>query len=267
MRTPLQLRLTALALGMAGLSPTWAETPDQVQQRLEQYRQQDEAAAQRRALQAAEAAQQRERTLQWQEQRRREEYVRRWKCYGEVEVDLLQWRQQKDRTWVTAAKVATGSIPCVPGKNANASGRSLSAEPLSYIETNNRVWLKIRTSITLKYLAAALNQDKQRLALLNEVDEDYNFQSGDWLVLLRQSVPRAKMLAEIDTSEVRLTPPLVSPVFTPITSLSPDSLIGINCTALMVNRKPAYQNWGSWTRPSKSSAEEQLVIDRCATPR
>ena len=110
------LRLTPLALGLAVCIPAIAETPQQVQQRLDQYRQQDEAAAKRRAEQQLEAAQRRERTRQRQEQRRREEYARRWKCYGAREIDDLLWRQQKDGTWVTSAKLATGAIPCVPDK-------------------------------------------------------------------------------------------------------------------------------------------------------
>ena len=46
---------------------------------------------------------------------------------------------------------------------------------------------------------------------------------------------------------------------------SPVSLLGVNCTSLMVNRKPAYKSWGQWIRPAAGSAAEQLVIDRCAT--
>ena len=48
--------------------------------------------------------------------------------------------------------------------------------------------------------------------------------------------------------------------------LSSDSLIGVNCTSLMINRKLAYASWVSWLRPQRGSTDEQLVIDRCAAP-
>jgi hypothetical protein len=93
-----------------------AETPAEVQQRLEQYRQLDAEAARRQAEQEAEAAKRREQSRKWQEQRRREEYARRWKCYGDVEIDVLLWRQQKDGTLVTASKPVSGFIDC-PGSD------------------------------------------------------------------------------------------------------------------------------------------------------
>ncbi len=46
-----------------------------------------------------------------------------------------------------------------------------------------------------------------------------------------------------------------------------DSLIGVSCTSLMVNRKAADERWGTWTRPEKGSSDEQLIIDRCTTRR
>jgi uncharacterized protein YaiL (DUF2058 family) len=98
------LRLTPLALGLAVCLPGLAETPQQVQQRLEQYRQLDAEAARKKAAQKAEAERMREQTREWQEKRRREEYARRWRCYGDVEIDVLKWRQQKDGTWVTDFK-------------------------------------------------------------------------------------------------------------------------------------------------------------------
>jgi len=71
----------------------------------------------------------------------------------------------------------------------------------------DRLWVKVRSSITIEELANALNQDETRLARLNDVDEDHSFQTGDWLVLPGQSSRQAKQLASIDTSELRRTPP------------------------------------------------------------
>ena len=44
------------------------------------------------------------------------------------------------------------------------------------------------------------------------------------------------------------------------------SLIGVSCTSLMVNRKPANNGWIKWVSPAAGSPDEQLVIDRCAAP-
>ncbi|MFM8260089.1 MAG: peptidoglycan DD-metalloendopeptidase family protein [Vulcanococcus sp.] len=77
--------------------------------------------------------------------------------------------------------------------------------------TADRLWVKVRASVTIEELAKALSQDETRLARLNDVDEDHHFQSGDWLVLPSQSSRQAKQLASIDTSELRRTPPLDSP--------------------------------------------------------
>ena len=76
------LRLTPLALGLAVCLPGLAETPQQVQQRLEQYRQLDAEAARKKAAQKAEAERMREQTREWQEKRRREEYARRLSWTG-----------------------------------------------------------------------------------------------------------------------------------------------------------------------------------------
>ena len=96
------LLLMVLAAPLQGLG----ETPEEVQQRLELYRQRDAEAAREKARQEAEAVLRREQTRQWQERRRLEEYARRWKPYGCWEVDVLSWRQQKDGTWVTEFKEA-----------------------------------------------------------------------------------------------------------------------------------------------------------------
>ncbi len=77
----------AASLLIAAQPATQAETPEEVQQRLELYRQRDAVMPQHR-----------------------------WKCYGYEELDFLGWRRQKDGTWLTSAKDASGVIPCVGGE-------------------------------------------------------------------------------------------------------------------------------------------------------
>lgn len=183
-----------LLLG-ATCSPCSAETPEQVQQRLEHYRNHDEAADLRR-----------QQTLQWQEQRRQEEYARRWKRYGNEEIDILKWNQQKDGTWVTEFKemeTVKQSAHFIP---------PLLPPPIP---------------------------PRRRFD-----------QSLDELV-------RVGVLKPEDARRMRGSDSLSQP--------TADKRIGVSCASLMINRKPAYKGWGDWVRPAVGSADEQLVIDRCAT--
>ena len=225
--------------------------------------------------------------------------------------------------------------------------------------SSDRIWVKVRESISVEELSGSLKVDEERLAKLNDVDEDHSFLRGDWLVLPSQQARQIKHLASIDTSDLRRSPPLHSlpPVqegaavrfgdtlakiahrygltLHELLRLNPGletarlvvgsqvrlagsttggvtwpelqgfdkpklssrpptqfdasldslvrygvvsaderdriqgmskSLIGVSCTSLMVNRKPANNGWSKWGRPAAGSLDEQLVIDRCAAP-
>lgn len=77
--------------------------------------------------------------------------------------------------------------------------------------TTDRLWVKVRNPISIEELADKLAQDETKLAKLNDVNEDHQFTSGDWLVLPSQSSKKVKQLAAIDTSDLRRTPPLAAP--------------------------------------------------------
>ena len=207
------LRLTPLALGLAVCLPGLAETPQQVQQRLEHYRQLD-----------AEAALRRQKTMELQEQRRRVEYSRRWKRYGDQEIDFLKWRKQKDGSWVTEFKM-------LPSPR--------------------------RFDHSLDELV--------RQGLVTPTERSLIRGSGD----VPDAFKRACLSGALSSQECRSGLAIrwghrdgtSQPVHRP----SSDSLVGVNCTSLMVNRKPALQSWGGWVRPAPGSSDEQLVIDRCTT--
>jgi hypothetical protein len=91
-------------------------------------------------------------------------------------------------------------------KQPTPSPLLLAALPAS----TDRVWVKVRSSISVEDLSAQLSQEESSLARLNDVDEDHEFRQGDWLVLPSQASKKAKQLAAIDTSELRRTPPLES---------------------------------------------------------
>ena len=124
----------------------------------------------------------------------------------------------------TAALGAAGSvvIPSLADSRPSAlldvaaDGTPADASPAvdliaSLPSNSDRLWVKVRSSVTIEELAIALSQDETRLAKLNEVNEDHQFQSGDWLVLPSQSSRQVKQLASVDTTELRRTPPLENP--------------------------------------------------------
>jgi LysM repeat protein len=47
----------------------------------------------------------------------------------------------------------------------------------------DRVWVKVRRTVSIQELSSALDLDESRLARLNDVDEDHRFCNGDWLVV------------------------------------------------------------------------------------
>ena len=77
--------------------------------------------------------------------------------------------------------------------------------------SSERVWVRVRSAITNEDLATRLSIAEERLAELNDVNEDHRYDSGDWLVLPSQKVRSAKQLASLDTSDLRRTPPLHTP--------------------------------------------------------
>ena len=124
----------------------------------------------------------------------------------------------------TAALAGAGSVvvpslvdsrPALPELSAEAApmGDLAGADTLiaALPPSNDRLWVKVRSSVTIEELAEQLSQDETKLAKLNDVNEDHRFNSGDWLVLPSQSTKQVKLLAAVDTSELRRTPPLDAP--------------------------------------------------------
>ena len=119
----------------------------------------------------------------------------------------------------TAAIGAAGSVVVPSLADSRPQYQPAAADPAvgtqvllaALPQSNDRLWVKVRSSISIEELASELSQDETRLAKLNDVNEDHEFTSGDWLVLPSQSSKKAKHLASIDTSEIRRTPPLAPP--------------------------------------------------------
>ncbi|WP_255476176.1 LysM domain-containing protein [Synechococcus sp. BSF8S] len=76
----------------------------------------------------------------------------------------------------------------------------------------DKLWVRVRTDITLAELASQLRVQETTLAKLNDVNEDHGFSPGDWVVLPSQKASAAKQLASLDTSELRRSAPRIEPL-------------------------------------------------------
>lgn len=256
---PFSYYLLSLIFACFPWSPTIAETPEQVQQRLDQYRQHDEAAAQRKAEQDAQAARRRQQTLQWQEQRRREEYARRWKRYGNEEIDILNWRQQKDGTWVTEFKELeiVREPSCEPEDSFRCRLEKLDKQPVC--EPIDSLHCRRLEGLFPPPLPPA----RVRIGdTLTKIASRYNLSITE-LLRLNPDLQAARLVAG-------------TPIRTGLTWAAPSNrrsdqkfssehLIAVNCSSLMVNRKQSYENWGTWKRPARGDSDELLLISRCTT--
>jgi murein DD-endopeptidase MepM/ murein hydrolase activator NlpD len=116
-------------------------------------------------------------------------------------------------TLLLAAGLAAG-VPAVSLAFGPADSDEASLETLVAAlpaPSNDKLWVKVRQPVSLEELSSQLSVQEERLAKLNDVDEDHRFDRGDWLVVPAQQTRQVKLLAAIDTSELRRTPPLQAP--------------------------------------------------------
>jgi murein DD-endopeptidase MepM/ murein hydrolase activator NlpD len=112
----------------------------------------------------------------------------------------------------------TGLLAAIPGiadsKGSSFDTTALSAPPaleLAALPSTDKIWVKVRSEVTVEDLARQLDLSESRLARINEVDEDHRFGPGDWLVVPSQNSRKAKLLAALDTSDLRRNPPIQNP--------------------------------------------------------
>jgi len=89
-----------------------------------------------------------------------------------------------------------------------AEPQLLAALPSAF---RDKLWVRVRSEISLEELASQLRVQETPLAKLNDVNEDHSFSTGDWLVLPSSKASTAKQLASLDTSELRRSAPLKEP--------------------------------------------------------
>jgi murein DD-endopeptidase MepM/ murein hydrolase activator NlpD len=73
---------------------------------------------------------------------------------------------------------------------------------------SDRVWVRVREPALLEDLAQELNLPAVKLAELNDVSSAQRFERGDWLVLPAARLRLARLLSQLDSSDLRRTPPL-----------------------------------------------------------
>lgn len=107
-----------------------------------------------------------------------------------------------------AGLIARADLP----NEAQGSAESLDPSLIASLPTSSdRLWVRVRQPIALEELARQLDLNESRLANLNEVDEDHQFGDGDWLVVPSQQSRQVKLLASLDTTELRRSAPLQQP--------------------------------------------------------
>ena len=72
----------------------------------------------------------------------------------------------------------------------------------------DKIWVTARHSISIEQLSYSLVQDLNFLAGLNKVEPTHAFNPGDWIVLPSKLSHQVRQIAQLDTSELRRTPPL-----------------------------------------------------------
>ena len=129
-----------------------------------------------------------------------------------------------------ALAAAPAVVAMVPGDRDRSEQATLIASlPPSVQPASDRVWVRLRQAASLEDLAQALNVPETRLGALNDVGLPHHFAQGEWLVLPASQIRLAKLLPQIDSSDLRRTPPLhqLPPVETSSVIKFGDSLLKI----------------------------------------
>ncbi|MFM8524505.1 MAG: M23 family metallopeptidase [Cyanobacteriota bacterium] len=87
--------------------------------------------------------------------------------------------------------------------------------------SEERLWIKVRSTSELPALASRLGVTDARLALLNDVEESHQFHRGDWLVIPSQALRQARQSLALDTTDPRRAAPLQEPPSLDVAAVQP----------------------------------------------
>jgi murein DD-endopeptidase MepM/ murein hydrolase activator NlpD len=76
------------------------------------------------------------------------------------------------------------------------------------VPSSEKVWIRVRDSVSIDDLSSKLKVSGDRLASLNDVEPTHQFRQGEWLIVPAKQIRQVKLLASLDPSELRRTPPL-----------------------------------------------------------
>ena len=207
-------------------STTNVDPENAIRTRLEEYRNRDieNELLRRNRLRAAEET--RKGQAAAFAEKKKQDYLRTWKQYGNLEINWLSWIKAKDGTWVATSRILGVEYISNFPETANSQSPYFGTKDCNYltdlplrcstdyallpIASIDKIWVKVRQPISVEELSNRLKLAEERLAKLNDVNEDHHFRQGDWVVFPSQQSRQIKQLAAIDTSELRRTPPLQS---------------------------------------------------------
>ena len=70
-----------------------------------------------------------------------------------------------------------------------------------------QIWVRVRFDVTLDQLAQQLELSSDRLAQLNDTEPTHRFSSNDWIALPQRAQENLRLVAALDDSELRRSPP------------------------------------------------------------
>lgn len=111
--------------------------------------------------------------------------------------------QSPARTEAASQAELTADLSPAPllASAAMGSGELLAALP------SDRLWVRVRQSVSLTELSRQMGLQSQSLASLNDVGPSHRFQRGEWVVLPGQQSRQAERIAALDSAQMRRTPP------------------------------------------------------------
>ena len=98
-------------------------------------------------------------------------------------------------------------IAAIPGHTE--AGRIAPPPPVALLASAEgaQIWVRVRFDVTLDQLAQQLELSSERLAQLNDTEPTHRFTSNDWIALPQRAQENLRLVAALDESELRRSPP------------------------------------------------------------
>lgn len=120
-------------------------------------------------------------------------------------------RMQSWRTCLRVALPVAVAMPAVVAALTPPAPQQVSVETLVATlpaPSTEKAWVRVRENVSIDDLTSKLKVSGDRLAALNDVEPSHQFRQGEWLIIPAKQVRQVKLLASLDPTELRRTPPL-----------------------------------------------------------